>query len=261
MLRRHAGPLLVVVVLACAVSLASPASASLARQSTICRRRGYEAVASAQGGHYVVKNDNYGGRPECISNRGRRPNFTVTRSGANSYGSEVMAYPFVLYGCSWGLCTAGSRLPARVRRVRRATASWSTTARAAGRWNAAFDIWFGRRRSAFRGQARGAELMVWLDAHDYPAGRSRVIRVDHRRWYLYHWVTSNGGAHWNYIQIRAVRPTSHVRGLSLMPIIARVEKMGLIRRKWWLLNIESGFEIWHGGRGLATRSFAAAVRD
>jgi hypothetical protein len=266
MLSRDAAALLILAVTACVAAppgaaSASSASSRPAARTTICRQRGYEAVTAARGGHYLVKNDNYGGRPECISNRAGRPNFTVTRSGADSYSSAVMAYPYVLYGCSWGLCTPGSRLPAPVRTVRRATASWSTGERAAGRWNAAFDIWFGRKRSAIKGQARGAELMVWLNAHDYPAVRSTVIRVDHRRWYVYHWMTSNGGAHWNYIQVRAVRSVRSVRRLSLLPIIRRVEKMGLIRRRWWMLNIESGFEIWHGGRGLATKSFSASVRD
>jgi hypothetical protein len=102
--------------------------------------------------------------------------------------------------------------------------------------------------------------MIWLNARDCPVAASRVIRVDHRRWYVTHWVTSYGGAHWNYVQVRAVRPASHVRGLSLLPIIKRVEKMGLISRQWWLLNIEAGFEIWHGGRGLRTTSFSASVR-
>jgi Glycosyl hydrolase family 12 len=262
---RHAPPLLVLVAIACLAGLAAPASPAsaagpAARLITICGQRAYRAVTSARGGHYVVKNDNYGGRPECLRNAGARPNFTVTRSRANSFGPEVMAYPFVLYGCSWGLCSHGSALPARVRTVRRATASWSIKARARGRWNAAFDIWFGRRRSAIKGQAAGAELMIWLNAHDYPAIRSRVIRADHRRWYLLHWVTSHGGKHWNYIQVRAAAPTSRVRGLSLLPIIRRVEKLGLVKRRWWLLNIESGFEIWHGGRGLETKWFSAAVR-
>jgi hypothetical protein len=63
--------------------------------------------------------------------------------------------------------------------------------------------------------------MIWLNTHDHPA-----------------------------VQVRAVRPTRHVRRLSLLPIIKRVEKMGLVSRRWWLLNIESGFEIWHGGRSL-----------
>jgi Glycosyl hydrolase family 12 len=266
MLSRHAPPLLVLVVIACLAGLAAPASPARAaspapRVTTLCRERAYTTVTSAGGGHYVVKNDNYGGQPECLRNAGRRPNFVVTKSRAYSFGAEVMAYPFVLYGCSWGLCTRGSHLPAPVRTVRRATASWSFTATAKGRWNAAFDIWFGRHRSARNGQATGAELMVWLNARDYPALHSRVIRVDHRRWYVLHWVASHDGRQWNYIQVRAAAPTSRVRGLSLLPIIRRVEKMGLVSRTWWLLNIESGFEIWHGGRGLATKWFSAAVRD
>jgi cellulose 1,4-beta-cellobiosidase len=264
MLSRHAAPLLVLVFIAWLAAPPGPglAAASPGRRLSICRQRGYAAVAAPGGGHYVVRNDNYGGRPECISNTGLRPNFTVTRSGADSYGSRrVMAYPFVLYGCSWGLCTPGSPLPAPVRAVRGATASWSFSARAPGRWNAAFDIWFGRHRSASRGQATGAELMIWLSARGLPPDRSASVRVGHRRWYLTHWVARLGRRRWNYVQLRAVRLVTHVRALSLLPIIARAERLGLIRRSWWMLNIESGFEIWHGGRGLATRSFSAAVRD
>jgi len=190
MLSRHASPLLVLVLVGGLAASANPASAA-PRLTTICQQRGYTAVTAPHGGHYVVRNDNYGGRPECISNRDLRPNFTVTRSAANSYSSRVMAFPFVLYGCSWGLCTAGSRLPAPVRSLRRVTATWYTAGQAAGQWNTAFDIWFGRHRAAYQGQAKGAELMVWLNAHDYPALRSRIIRVDHRRWYVSHWVTSH----------------------------------------------------------------------
>jgi hypothetical protein len=154
MLSRHAAPLLVMAAIACLIAPSSPANGSSGTKTTICRQRGYQAVTAPGGGHYLVRNDNYGGRPECISNLGLRPNFTVTRSGADSQGSQAMAYPFVLYGCTWGLCTAGSRLPARIRNVRTATASWSFSPKARGRWSAAFDIWFGRHRSAYRGQAR-----------------------------------------------------------------------------------------------------------
>jgi hypothetical protein len=265
MLSRHAPPLLILVVIAClaaplgAVSAGAAASAA-PRLTTICKQRAYQRVTSAAGGKYDVKNDNYGGRSECISNRDLRPNFTVTKSRANSYSAAVMAFPFVLYGCSWKLCTGGSHLPAPVAKVRSARATWYTSGKAPGRWNAAFDIWFGRHRAAINGQAQGAELMVWLNAHDYPAVHSKIIRVDHRRWYVLHWKASHAGRQWNYVQIRAVHPATHVRNLSLLPIIKRVEKMGLVSRKWWLLNIEAGFEIWHGGKGLKTTSFAASVR-
>ena len=266
MLSRHAVPLFIVAAIASLVAAPGPASAAGGRAAgtaagkriTICAQHHYRVVTGATGRRYVVENGNFGGRPECITNRGLRPNFEITRSGANASGIEPVAYPFALYGCSWGLCTPGTRLPARLSRVRHATASWHIASQA-GRWNAAFDVWFGRHRAAYRGQARGAELMIWLNARHYPAVRARVIRVDHRRWYVYHWVTSHNGAHWNYIQIRAVRPTSQVSRLALLPIIHRVERMGLIRPRWWMLNIESGFEIWRGGTGLATRYFAAGV--
>lgn len=269
MLRRRGSLLVVMAVLAGTLGAAGPAAAGPVPPrprppapgvTTICAEHHYRRVTGAGGRQYVIENGNFGGRPECITNRGLRPNFTVTRSGADSRTARVMAYPFALYGCSWKLCTPRSGLPARLRKVRRATASWSMVARAGGRWNAAFDVWFGRHRSAINAQARGAELMIWLNARDYPAARSRVIRVDHRRWYLYHWVTSHDGARWTYIQVRAVRPVSHVRALALLSIIRRVERTGLIRPSWWMLNIESGFEIWRGGRGLTTTTFAASVR-
>jgi hypothetical protein len=265
MLSRHVVPLVVLLVVACAAAPATAAAGTASSPAprgkvTICKEHHYRVVTSVWGRRYVVENGNFGGQPECITNRGLRPNFTVTRSAAHTRGYEPVAYPFALYGCSWGLCTPHSPLPARLGKVRAATASWYLRARAPGRWNAAFDVWFGRHRSARNGQAQGAELMIWLNARHYPAGRARTIRVDHRRWYVYHWRTSFRGAHWNYIQIRAVRPTSHVSKLALLPIIRRVQRMGLIKRWWWMLNIESGFEIWRGGRGLATRWFAADVR-
>jgi hypothetical protein len=262
---RRLPPLFAVAVLACLAGAAgsvAPAGAAsqAARVTTLCGSRAHAAVTAQDGGHYLVKNDNYGGRPECISNRGLRPNFTVTRSAADSYGPEVEAFPFVLYGCSWGLCTTGARLPAPLRALRTASATWYTAGQAArGRWNAAFDIWFGRHRSAARGQATGAELMIWLGAHDYPAGHAKIIRVDHRRWYVVHWVTSHDGKRWTYIQIRAVRRLTHVRHLALLPVIRRVERLGLVSRRWWLVNIEAGFEIWHGGQGLRTTSFSTRV--
>jgi Glycosyl hydrolase family 12 len=262
MLRRQVVPLIVVVIAACALApaAASGATSSKAGQVTICQEHHYRVVTGAAARRYVIENGNFGGRPECITNQGLRPNFTITRSAADSRNGEPAAYPFALYGCSWSVCTPGSQLPARVKSVRHASATWYIGGHAAGRWNAAFDVWFGRHHSALHGQAKGAELMIWLTAREYPAEPSTVITVDHRRWYVYHWVTSFHGSHWNYVQVRAVRPTRHVRSLALLPIIHRVQKMGLIKPWWWMLNVESGFEIWHGGRGLQTKWFAAAVR-
>jgi hypothetical protein len=266
-LARCIAPLVTAGVIAGLVGpAASPASASARsarsahRPDPICAQRGHHAVTSTRGKQYVMKNDNYGGRSECITHHRHQVGFTVTRSAANSHGLEAMAYPMVLFGCSWGTCSKHSGLPAPVSGVHRATASWSFTGRAPGRWAAAIDVWFGKNRSALRHQAQGAELMIWLNAGKFPPRHSAIIRVSHHRWYVHHWVTRIGHTQWNYVQIRAVRPVSSVHKLAIMPIVKRVERMGLVRPHWWMLNIESGFEIWHGGRGLASHSFAASVR-
>jgi hypothetical protein len=263
-LARCTAPLVTAGVIAgLAVPAASQASASPRsshRPEPICAQRGYHAVTSSRGKQYVMKNDNYGGRSECITHRRHQVGFTVTRSGASSHGLAAMAYPFVLYGCSWGTCSKRSGLPAPVSHVRKATASWSFTGRAPGKWAAAIDVWFGKQRSAWRHQAQGTELMIWLNAGQFPPRRAEIVRIGHRRWYVHHWTARIGRAQWNYVQIRAVRPVTSVHKLAIRPIVARVERMGLVRPNWWMLNIESGFEIWHGGRGLASHSFSASVR-
>ena len=54
-----------------------------------------------------------------------------------------------------------------------------------------------------------------------------------------------------------VHAVAGVSGLQLAPFIKLAERFGWIRPSRWMLNIEAGFEIWSGGKGLATSSFTA----
>jgi cellulose 1,4-beta-cellobiosidase len=36
-------------------------------------------------------------------------------------------------------------------------------------------------------------------------------------------------------------------------------RRGYIRASWYLIDVEAGFELWHGGAGLATKSFSVNV--
>jgi len=59
-----------------------------------------------------------------------------------------------------------------------------------------------------------------------------------------------------------VHRTWHVNNLRLYPFVRRIERLGLVRPGWWMENIEAGFEIWNGGRGLATTKYVVrAVRS
>jgi hypothetical protein len=205
----------------------------------------------------VIKNDNFGGTGECLLNHNLGTNYQVLSSAADSKTNDVMAFPEIYTGCSWGICSPGTTLPLPLSQVGQPQATWVTTQNATGRWDAAFDIWF-NRTPVMDGQATGAEIMIWLNARRYPVPRgTRIVWEDGQQWYLQHWIAHRGGARWRYIQFRRVHPTWRVDQLRLLPFIQRAETRTWIKPEWWLLNIEAGFEIWQGGTGLATQFFQA----
>lgn len=248
------------LLLAAASGVAIPsASASPALQ--MCRPYQYLPVANRLGERFIIRNDDYGGLRECVVNSGARANFAVTQSSARSRAREPVAFPYIFLGCSWGLCTTGSGLPARVSALRDPHTGWDISARAGGTWDASYDIWFNRERIT-TGQATGAELMIWLNEHGRPAPghHATIVWEDHARWYLQSWITQDSGVKWRLIEFRRVRQASRVVHLDLSGFIRRMERRHWVRPRYWMLNIDAGFEIWQGGHGLATNWFTARAR-
>jgi hypothetical protein len=237
------------------IASGQPADAGVRR---LCQRGQHIQVTSHDGRKFSVRDDFWGTRRFCLKNVNKRPNFKVTRAGRNLLGGGVMSFPYVFTGCSWSICTRDSGLPARASSLRHPRATWHTTGRARGQWNASFDLWFGKRRMT-TGQATGAELMIWLNARRLPLDSRRIVWADGVRWYLAHWKARarHGRKRWNYIQFRRVHPKRGVRNLRLNPFIHRAEHFRLVKRWWWLLNIEAGFEVHSGGKGLSGRRFWA----
>jgi hypothetical protein len=141
-----------------------------------------------------------------------------------------------------------------------------------GTFNTSYDLWFGKH-SMTQGHADGAELMVWLNHRGGCCILRRhapIVRINGVRYYFQYWHPSDPtfpGVSWNYIQFRRVIQTSHVTNLNLKPFIQYAEQAhrsqgqptALISRRWWLENLDGGFEIWNGGVGLRTTSFAAHI--
>jgi hypothetical protein len=252
------------VALAAAAAVVAPrarpaeADQQPAQPGVLCEPFQHMATTGRDGARYIIRNDNYGRKPECLSNSGRSSNFAIVRSGARVAGREPVAFPNIFLGCSWGVCSPGSGLPMLLDRVHTLVSTWSTTERADGVWAACFDIWFDRVR-AISGQSGGAEIMIWLNARKHPAGRGPVVTVDHVRWRLSHWVTSGAAKRWEYIQFRRVRPVLGVTNLDVSAFIRLAELDGFVRPRWWLTSVEAGFEIWRGGVGLRTNEFSARV--
>jgi cellulose 1,4-beta-cellobiosidase len=53
--------------------------------------------------------------------------------------------------------------------------------------------------------------------------------------------------------------TTAVRDLDIGRFAADALRRGYIRKSWFLIDVEAGFELWQGGAGLATDSFAVNV--
>jgi hypothetical protein len=259
--RMNSGHRIVGLVLAAALAaVAVPADGPPAGAAPIrafCGRYQHVTVTTRAGTAFVVRNDFWGTRRVCLQNSGLRPNFRVTRTRRNAIHGKVMSFPYILRGCSWGVCSPKSRLPARVRSLRKPEASWRVFARARGRWNASLETWFGKRDMK-TGQANGAELMIWLNRHGpvHPAG-PRVasdVGIGGRSYHVY-----LRQSRWNTITYLMTTATTSVRHLDLRPLVAYAVSRGYIQDSWYLIGVEAGFELWRGGAGLATDSFSVKV--
>lgn len=177
-------------------------------------------------------------------------------------------------------CLPGSRRTVTVRHQHPRTTTTTTTCLVhqvrnvplPGMYNSGYDLWFGKQRMT-QGHADGAELMVWLNHRGgccILARNAPVVRINGVGYYFQYWHASDPstpGLSWNYIQFRRVVQTTRVVNLNLKPFIEYAEQAHraqgqptpLISRRWWLENLNAGFEIWNNGVGLRTTSFSARI--
>jgi Glycosyl hydrolase family 12/Cellulose binding domain len=212
------------------------------------------------GGVYMVQNNEWGsGAPECVA-VGARGGFTVSKSAiANSPGGSPGGYPSIYRGCHWGLCTPRSGLPVQASKLLSpgtVTTSWATAQPGTGSYDVAYDIWFNKTPTT-SGQPNGAELMIWIN-HNGPVepygSQASTATIGGRSYQV--WFGQQG---WNTISYSMVPGTTSVRDLDIGQFVADAIHRGWIQKSWYLIDVEAGFEIWQGGAGLATDSFAVNV--
>ena len=252
--RRHTTALLAAGAILAAVL---PAACSSEGTTTLCHSQAHPV----SGGSYTVMNNEWhSDANQCITTDGTA-SFTVANSSiATTTHGAPGGYPLIYRGCHWGACTPDSGLPIPVSSIRPGTVitSWRTTQPGgSSHYNVAYDIWFNRTPTT-GGQPDGAELMIWLNRNGpvHPAG-SRVasdVSAGGRTYdvYLRQW-------HWNTITFTMTPGATSVRHLDLWPLVAYAASRGYIQDSWYLISVESGFELWRGGAGLATRSFSVKV--
>jgi Glycosyl hydrolase family 12 len=240
-----------------AVSLPAASSEAAVTPKTLCQSQ--TAAVDSRG--YTAENNEWGsGAPECITTDGGA-GFTVAKSSiANSTYGAPGGYPALYRGCHWGACTPGSGFPIQVSDIRpgTVTTSWSTAQPGGSNdYDVAYDIWFNKTPTT-TGQPNGTELMIWLN-HNGPVQPfgSKVasnVSIGGRGYNV--WFGNQG---WNTVSYTMTSGTTSVSNLDLQPLIADAISRGYISPSWYLIDVEAGFELWHGGAGLATHSFSVKV--
>ncbi len=242
---------------AIATALAFGTAGAQAATSTLCNSQ----TAAVAGGTYTVQNNEWGsGAPECITTDGNA-DFSVANSSIdNATNGAPGGYPSLYKGCHWGACTSGSGLPIPVSSMTAGavTTSWSTTQPGTGAYDVAYDIWFNTTPTT-SGQPNGAELMIWLNHNGsvQPFGSQVGTATVGGRGYNV-WFGNQG---WNTISYTMTTGATSVSNLDIDQIVADAVSRGYIQPSWYLIDVEAGFELWQGGAGLATNSFAVNVNS
>jgi Glycosyl hydrolase family 12 len=216
-----------------------------------------------EGGAYVVQNDEWNSTAaECITTDGHAQ-FTVASSAIREPASGAPGgYPSIYSGCSAGVCTAGNKMPIRVSRLKPGmiTSNWVTIQPPDGAYDVAYDIWF-NRAPATSGAPDGGELMIWL-AHRggnqiAPAGAPVAhVAIGGYAFTIWLWTSAAGQHRISYVMDHPMRS---VRDFDVSGVASDAARRGYLSPTSWLLNVQAGFEIWQGGRGLGTESFALSV--
>jgi hypothetical protein len=216
-------------------------------------------------GEYVIENNNFLGQPECLARTGSR-GFLVTLSGAaGARGTgQPAAYPEIFTGYHWGT-QAGGKFPARLSSLSYARSSWAVStdlAVADSAYDVAYDLWVNKaERVGQSGQPDGAEVMIWLSEHAVPgpAPGTPTVTVGGVRYYRIVLERREHGVSWPLIIYRRMVPVTSVRDLELLAFVADAAAQHRLSMSWYLESVEAGFEIWRGGTGLSSTSFALSA--
>ncbi|MEY9965989.1 hypothetical protein ABIA33_004044 [Streptacidiphilus sp. MAP12-16] len=147
-------------------------------------------------------------------------------------------------------------LPVPVSALGDATSEWSASARASGSYDMAYDLWYGPSATNCD-PASSAELMVWLDATDNvePAGTKTSVNVvvGDATYAVYQAPITTAHSVISYIR---TTPTHTAHRLDLRLFTQDALLRGYVPAGSYLCKVSAGFEIWSGGVGLRTWSFA-----
>jgi hypothetical protein len=189
--------------------------------------------------------------PQCATVIGE--SFTLTTADYDQPNGAPATYPSIFRGCHWGKCTANNPFPIEENKLSSASTTVDTT-EVPGNYDVAYDIWFNQTPTT-DGQPDGTEVMVWIDHSGFPqpaGSQTGVATIDGVTWEV--WTGTDPS--WNIVSYVQTNPTSSVSNLNLLPFFNDAVSRGSLETTWYLIDVEMGFEVWTGGKGLGISNFS-----
>jgi cellulose 1,4-beta-cellobiosidase len=218
-----------------------------------------QAVIVLDSGLYNFQMDEWdSGLEECITTNG--VGFTITTADfVNATNGPPATYTSVYRGCHWGVCTSSNPyiFPIQESNLASASSSVSITQPAGSQNDAAYDIWFNQTELT-TGQPNGTEVMIWINHQGAPqpfGSQVATATIDGVSWDVW----TGRQSSWNVISYVAVAPSTSVTNLNLLPFFSDAISRRSLESAWWLIDVEYGFEIWTGGKGLAATGFSVSA--
>jgi Glycosyl hydrolase family 12/Ricin-type beta-trefoil lectin domain len=249
-------------ILAAVAMLAASGAFSLATEvpalaaTTLCNSQ----TAAVAGGAYTVQNNEWNSSaPECVTTDGNA-DFTVANTSINNaVGGAPGGYPSIYKGCHWGACTSSSGLPIPVSSMTpgEVTTSWSTT-QTSGAYDVAYDIWYNQTPTT-SGQPNAEEMMIWINhaggVQPFGSVVASNVSIGGHTYTIWEGRMST----WNVVSYVLNTGTTSVSNLDVDLLAADSVNRGYMTNSDYLIDLEAGFEIWNGGTGLATNSYAVNI--
>ena len=239
---------------ACAIYGAFLCVASAAHAQSTCANFG---TVSIDGGAYTYQQDEWNSSlQQCATVSGMGFNLTTANFNQATNGAPA-DYPSIYRGCHWGACTSSNPFPIEENNIASATSSVSITQPSGYNNDAAYDIWF-NQTSTTSGQPNGTEVMIWLNHQGsiQPFGSQTATEtIDGATWDVW----TGRQSSWNIVSYVRSTPTTSVSNLNLLPFFSDAVSRGSLEPTWWLIDVEYGFEVWTGGRGLAMSNFSVSA--
>ena len=256
---RRGGPVTALLALATAVVALAGLGAPAARAAQTCTP---QAVLSTSDPFYNVENSDSPGGFTCLSVNPSGVGFGVAASAYDTNDGvpadqQFTGYMAIFTGCKRGSCLE-SGYPAQASAIEHEPTSWSYNFSASGRFDAVYDMYFNRTPTE-QSAPTGAELMIWLNHQnvDLIGPALPDVTIEGTQWHVFSVYKTTALGSWNRIAFERATPTTSVSNLDIAPFIQAAIADGAIAPNWYEQDLESGFEVWYGGVGLATTSFSA----